>query len=49
MRKLEQCFFYFKKAFDSVSHSQLSKLEEIGLNPCIVSWIHNYLAKSMLC
>ena len=43
--------FDFKKAFDSVPHSQLlSKLEEIGLNSCIVSWIHNYLANnSMLC
>ena len=39
-------FFDFKKTFDSVPHSQLlSMLEEIGLNPCIVSWIHSYLAK----
>ena len=46
MRKLEQFLFYFKKALDCISHSQLlAKLEEIGLNPCIVLWIHNYLAK----
>ena len=44
--EVEALFYYFKKAFDFVQHSQfLSKLEEIGLNPCIVSWIHNYLAK----
>ena len=41
--------FYFKKAFDSVPHSQLlSKLEEIGLNQCILSWITtiSYLVSS---
>ena len=39
-------FFYFKKAFDSIPHSPLlSKLEAIGLNPHIITWIHNYLVE----
>ena len=38
-------FFDIKKAFDSVPHSLLlSKLEAIGLDGGIISWIHNYLA-----
>ena len=39
-------FFDFRKAFDSVPHLLLlSKLDAIGLDPDIVSWIHNYLAE----
>ncbi len=39
------CFDY-KKAFDSVPHFPLlSKLEAIGLDQCIITWIHNYLAE----
>ena len=39
-------FFDFKKAFDSIPHSPLlSKLEAIGLDPHIITWIHNYLAE----
>ena len=39
-------FFDYKKAFNSVPHSPLlSKLHAIGLEPGIVSWIHNYLAE----
>ena len=38
-------FFDFRKAFDSVPHSPLlSKLHAIGLDPGIISWVHNYLA-----
>ena len=41
-----EVFFDFKKAFDSIPHSPLlSKLEAIGLDPHIITWIHNYLAK----
>ena len=39
-------FFDFKKAFDTVPHLPLlEKLEQLGLDPCIVTWIHNYLAE----
>jgi len=39
-------FFDFKKAFDTVPHLPLlSKLENIGLDPHIITWIHNYLAE----
>lgn len=44
--EISAVFFDFKKAFDSVPHSLLlSKLERIGLDPSIVTWIHNYLAE----
>ena len=39
-------FFDLRKAFDTVPHSLLlSKLVKIGLDPFIVTWIHNYLAE----
>ena len=39
-------FFDFKKAFDTVPHLPLlSKLEKTGLDPLIIMWIQNYLAK----
>ena len=38
--------FDYKKAFDSIPHSPLlSKLEANGLDPHIITWIHNYLAE----
>ena len=40
-------FFDFKKAFDHVPHSALiNKLQYIGLNQDLVSWIHNYLRET---
>ena len=37
-------FFDVKKVFDSVPHLPLlEKLNEIGLNACIVRWIQSYL------
>ncbi len=37
--------FDFHKAFDSVPHEPLmDKLCLLGLNPSIVTWVHNYLA-----
>ncbi len=39
-------FFDFRKVFDTVPHLPLLlKLETIGLDPRIVTWIHNYLAE----
>ncbi len=39
-------FFVYKKALDSVPHFPLlSKLEAIGLDHCIITWIHNYLVE----
>ena len=37
-------FFDLRKAFDMVSYYLLSKLEKIGLDPFIVTWILNYFA-----
>ena len=38
--------FDFKKVFDTVPHlPMLSKLENIGLDPYIITRIHNYLAE----
>ena len=38
-------FFDFHKAFDTVPHRSLvDKLCQLGLNPQIVNWVHNYLA-----
>ena len=38
-------FFDFRKSFNSILHSPLlSKLHAIGLDPGIISWVHNYLA-----
>ena len=35
-----------KKAFDSVPHQLLTmKLEGVDLNPVILAWVKNYLAK----
>ena len=37
-------FFDFKKAFDRVPHQLLmSKLMGLGLDPYILTWLHNYL------
>ena len=39
-------FFFFSKRVDSIPHSLLlSKLEAIGLDPHIITWIHNCLAE----
>ena len=39
-------FFDFKKVFDTVPHLPLlSKLETIGLDPHIITWIPKYLAE----
>ena len=38
-------FFDFEKAFDRVPHQPLmSKLMGLGLDPYIMTWLHNYLA-----
>ena len=38
-------FFDFHNAFDKVPHrSFVDKLCQLGLNPQIVNWVHNYLA-----
>ena len=38
-------FFEFEKAFDRVPHQSLmSKLMGLGLEPYIMTWLHNYLA-----
>ena len=40
-----QCFFDFKKAFDSVPHRALvDKLKHINLNPVLLRWILSYLS-----
>ena len=37
-------FLDFRKAFDSVSHSIIiSKLQEVDLDPYLISWVANYL------
>ena len=39
-------FFDFRKAFDTVPHRLLmAKLHNLGLDPHIITWIHNYLAE----
>ena len=39
-------FFDVRKAFDSVLHLPLlQKLEQIGINPYILRWVHNYLTE----
>ena len=39
-------FFDVQKAFDSVPHLPLlQKLEQIGINPYILRWVHNYLTE----
>ena len=43
-KKVCVVFFDIRKAFDSVPHVLLlQKLTEIGLDPCILRWIKNYL------
>ncbi len=43
-------FFDFSKAFDSVPHQPLlTKLGQLGVNPHIIKWIHNYLADRKQC
>lgn len=38
-------YFYFKKAFDTVSHEKLViKLREIGISGSLLKWISNYLS-----
>ena len=38
-------FFDLRKAFDSVPHAPLlDKLLSYHLNPCLIAWIHGYLA-----
>ena len=37
-------FFDYKKAFDSVPHAPLmDRLQHLGLNPCILRWLRNYV------
>ena len=44
-REIGAVFFDFKKAFDTVPHQPLlHKLLQLNLDPCITTWIHNYLA-----
>ena len=44
-REVGFVFFDFKKAFDSVPHIPLiSKLQQLNLDPNIVSWVKNYLS-----
>ena len=39
-------FFYFKKAFDTVSHRKLMNiLCEIGTHPVLLSWLCSYLSR----
>ena len=39
------CVFYFKKAFDTVSHRKLMNiLCEIGTHPVLLSWLCSYLS-----
>ena len=43
------CVFYFKKAFDSVSHKKLMNiLCEIGTHPVLLSWLCSYLSGRQL-
>jgi len=43
-------FFDFKKAFDSVPHIPLiSNLQQLNLDPNIVSWVKNYLSDRTQC
>ena len=43
-------FLTFKKAFDSVSHIPLmNKLQQLNLEPNIISWIRNYLCGQSQC
>ena len=43
-------FFDFKKAFDSVPHIPLiTKLQQLNLDPNIVSWVRNYLSDRSQC
>ena len=42
--RLGAVFFDFEKAFDRVPHQLLmSKLMGLGLDPYIMTWLHNYL------
>ena len=44
--EISAVFFDFRKAFDTVPHLPLlSKLQKIGLDPLIITWIQNYLAE----
>ena len=40
--KLEQCFFHFRKAFDSVPHHAL--LGNLRVDSLLVKWIYSYLS-----
>ena len=43
-------FFDFKKAFDSVPYIPLiTKLQQLNLDPNIVSWVRNYLSDRSQC
>ena len=43
-------FFDFKKAFDSVPHIPLiTKLQQLNLDPTIVSWVKSYLTDRTQC
>ena len=43
-------FLDFKKAFDSVPHIPLiTKLQQLNLEPSIVSWVKNYLTDRTQC
>ena len=49
-REVGAVFFDFKKAFDSVPHIPLiTKLQQLNLDPNIVSWVKNYLTDRTQC
>jgi len=49
-RDIAAVFFDFMKAFDSVPHIPLiSNLQQLNLDPNIVSWVKNYLSDRTQC
>ena len=49
-RDIAAVFFDFKKAFNSVPHIPLiSKLQQLNLDPNIISWVKNYLSDRTQC
>jgi len=49
-RHIAAVFFDFKQAFDSVTHIPLiSQLQQLNLDPNIISWVKNYLSDRTQC
>ena len=45
VNEISAILFYFEMAFDQILHQLLmSKLMGLGLDPYIMTWLHNYLA-----